>query len=237
LLKDLATAGQRIRVARGGRGGFGNLHYVSSTNQTPRQFQPGRPGQERKLRLELKLIADVGLAGLPNAGKSTLLSRVTNARPKIAAYPFTTREPQLGILELPGYRRLVIADIPGLLEGAHEGVGLGDTFLRHIERTRVVVHLIDLAPPEGSPSPIEAYRIIRGELEKYSPRLAARREIIVGNKLDLTGADEALEALRRELGLPVLGLSGVTGAGLREVSEAMWTAVEEVKRDEPPEAP
>lgn len=236
LLKDLVEHEEVVRVARGGRGGYGNLHYVSSTNQTPRQFQPGRAGQQRALRLELKLIADIGLAGLPNAGKSTLLSRLTNARPKIAPYPFTTKEPQLGILEMSGYRRLVLADIPGLIEGAHEGVGLGDAFLRHVERTRVIVHMIDLCPPEGSPAPVEAYRVIRNELEKYSPTLAARQEIIVGNKLDLTGAEESLAALRHALRKPVVGISGVTGQNLRELGEAMWSAVEQAKQAEP-EAP
>ncbi len=237
LLKDMVQDGQVVRVARGGRGGHGNTHYASSTNQTPRQFQPGRAGQERLLRLELKLIADIGLVGLPNAGKSTLLSRVTNARPKIAPYPFTTKEPQLGILELPGFRRLVLADIPGLLEGAHEGVGLGDAFLRHIERTRVIAHLIDLCPPDGSPSPIDAYRIIRGELEKYSDKLAACAEIIVGNKLDLTDAEANLDALKQALGKPIIAISGVTGQGLRPLAEAMWVAVDEARKAEPPETP
>ena len=237
LLKDLAVAGQTVRVARGGRGGRGNAFFKSSTNQAPRQFQPGGAGQDRLLRLELKLIADVGFVGLPNAGKSTLLSRLTNARPKIAAYPFTTREPQLGIAELPGYRRLVLADIPGLIEGAHEGVGLGDAFLRHIERTRVLVHLVDLAPPEGSPAPAEAYAIVRHEIEKYSAELASRREILVGNKLDLTGADTALQDLRNSLGRPVLELSGVTGRGLRPLLEELWLAVEEARRAEVERAP
>jgi GTP-binding protein len=186
----------------------------------------------------LKLIADVGFVGLPNAGKSTLLARLTRARPKIAAYPFTTREPHLGIVELPGYRRLVLADLPGLIEGAHEGVGLGDTFLKHIERTRVILHVLDLCPPEGAPTPVEAYRMIRGELEKYSKQLAQRDEIIVGNKLDLTEASDALAELRAELDRPVLGISGVAGTGLRGLTEALWNAVEEVRRSEiaqPPE--
>lgn len=227
LIKDLIETGQRVRVARGGRGGRGNTMFATPTHQTPREHEPGRPGQERTLRLELRLIADVGFVGLPNAGKSTLLSRLTNARPKVAPYPFTTKEPQLGITELPGYRRLVLADIPGLLEGAHEGVGLGDAFLRHIERTRVIVHLVDLCPPEGSPSPAEAYRVIRNELTKYSSVLAERREIVVGNKLDLTDADEALATLQTAINREVFGISGVTGQGLRPLTEAMWTAVEE----------
>ncbi len=226
LLKDLVHHGQRVRVARGGRGGRGNAWFRSATNQTPREAEPGGRGEERTLRLELKLIADVGFVGLPNAGKSTLLSRLTRARPKIAAYPFTTREPQLGIMELPGFRRLVLADLPGLIEGAHAGHGLGHAFLRHIERTRVIVHLIDLCPVEGAPAPIQAYRVIRRELERYSPHLAQRPEIVVGTKLDLSGAAESLTALRAALGVQVLGTSGVSGAGLRELGEAMWRAVE-----------
>ena len=202
LLKDLVQDGQAVRVARGGRGGRGNAYFVTATHQVPREFEPGLPGQERTLRLELKLIADVGFVGLPNAGKSTLLARLTRARPKIADYPFTTKEPQLGIAELPGFRRLVLADLPGLIEGAHEGVGLGDRFLRHIERTRVIVHLVELCPPEGAPPPAEAYRIIRRELEKYSAALAAREEIVVGTKLDLTEAPEALRTLSAALGRP-----------------------------------
>lgn len=232
LLKDLVEDGQRVRVAAGGRGGYGNQHFASSTNQAPRTAEKGRAGQERNLRLELKLIADIGLVGLPNAGKSTLLARLTNARPKIAAYPFTTLDPQLGILELPGYRRLVLADIPGLIEGAHEGVGLGDAFLRHIERTRVIVHLIDLCPPEGNPTPLEAYRVLRRELEKYSPTLAQREEIVAGNKLDLTGASDMLDELRRELKAEVLAISGVTGQGIRELAEAMWQRVQQVRQQE-----
>jgi GTP-binding protein len=172
----------------------------------------------------------VGVVGLPNAGKSTLLARLTRARPKIAAYPFTTLDPQLGILELPGYRRMVLADIPGLIDGAHEGVGLGDAFLRHIERTRVLVHLVDLCPPEGAPTPAEAYRTIRHELAEYSAALTARREVVVGNKLDLTGAEAARQELEAELGVPVYGISGVTGAGLRELSEAVWQVVDEVRQ-------
>ena len=229
-LKDLVQDGERVCVARGGRGGRGNTHFKSPTHQTPREAQPGLPGQERTLRLELKLIADVGLLGLPNAGKSTLLARLTRARPKIAAYPFTTLDPQLGILELPGYRRMVLADLPGLIDGAHEGVGLGDAFLRHIERTRVLVHLIDLCPPDGAPPPAEAYRTIRHELAEYSAALAARREVVVGNKLDLTEAEAARQELEAELGGRVYGISGVTGAGLRELSEAVWQVVDEVRK-------
>lgn len=232
LLKDLVDDGEVVCVAPGGKGGRGNARFATSTNQAPREATPGRPGRERLLRLELKLIADAGFAGLPNAGKSTLLSRLTRARPKIAAYPFTTKEPHLGIMELPGFRRLVLADLPGLIEGAHEGAGLGDLFLRHVERTRVIVHLVDLFPTEGSPSPVEAYRIIRNELEKYSPALAARREIIVANKLDLSDSETALHEFQAALGRPVLGISGATGRGLRELAESVWNAVEAVRADE-----
>lgn len=237
LLKDLVQDGQQVCVAAGGRGGYGNLHFVSSTNQTPRETTPGRPGRERTLRLELKLIADVGFVGLPNAGKSTMLARMTRARPKIASYPFTTLEPQLGIAELPGYRRLVLADIPGLIAGAHEGVGLGDAFLRHIERTRVIVHLVDLCPPAGAPEPHAAYHTIRRELEKYNPALAERVEIIVGNKLDLTGASDALADLRRGLDAPVMAVSGVSGEGVRELAETMWTHVQAAREGEQRQPP
>jgi GTP-binding protein len=236
LLKDLMRSGQRICVARGGRGGRGNARFATSTHQTPREHEPGSQGQQRTLRLELKLIADAGLVGLPNAGKSTLLSRLTSARPKIADYPFTTRRPHLGIAELPGYHRLVLADIPGLIAGAHEGVGLGDAFLRHIERTRVIVHLVDLCPPPGQPTPADAYRIIRRELAKYSPRLAKRREIIVGTKLDLAGADDSLTVVHKTLGCPVLGVSAVTGRGLKDLLDSMWGAVQEVRQSEPGES-
>jgi len=237
LLKDMVHNEQSVVVGRGGKGGRGNARFATATHQVPREREPGEPGAERTLRLELKLIADVGLVGLPNAGKSTLLSRMTNARPKVAAYPFTTQTPQLGITELPGFRRIVLADIPGLMEGAHDGVGLGDTFLRHIERTRLIVHLIDLCPPEGGPTPIEAYRTIRTELERYSPRLAASAEIIVGNKMDLTDADAALEDLRKQLDRPVVPYSGATGHNQRQLAEAMWLAVQNAKLTEPSEAP
>jgi GTPase len=232
LLKDLVADGEQVIVGRGGRRGRGNARFASSTNQAPREAEAGLKGQERTLRLELKLIADVGLVGMPNAGKSTLLARLTQARPKIADYPFTTREPQLGILELPGYRRLVLAGPPGLIEGAHEGVGLGDAFLRHVERTRVIVHLVELCPPEGAPAPVEAYRMIRRELEKYSPALAAREELLVGNKLDLTEAPAALERLSGELGRSIVGISGAVGTGLRELAERMWRVVEDARAAE-----
>ncbi len=229
LLKDLNEPDMRICVAPGGRGGRGNECFKSPTNQAPRRADPGEPGQERWLRLELKLIADVGIVGLPNAGKSTLLSRLSRARPKIADYPFTTLEPQLGIVELRGFRRFVMADIPGLIEGAHEGVGLGDAFLRHIERTRVLLHLVDVCPMDGGPVPPEAYRIIRGELAKYSPSLAAKPELIVANKLDLTGAAGRLDELREALGRDVAGISAVTGSGLEPMAERLWQMLADAK--------
>ena len=222
-LKDLAAPDDIICVATGGKGGYGNTHFKSSTNQAPRYAEPGQPGQERKLHLELKLIADVGLLGKPNAGKSTLLSRLSAARPKIAAYPFTTRTPCLGIVELSRYRRFVMADIPGLIEGAHAGVGLGVEFLRHVERTRLLVHMVDICPPTGDP--VEDYRVIRRELEQYSPTLAAKPEIVVANKMDLTDSKASLQRFRKKLDLPVVPISGVTGKGLELLAERIWRAL------------
>ena len=192
VLRDLTRPGEEVCVVRGGRGGRGNKAFAGPTNQTPRHAEEGKPGQERLLHLELKLIADVGLVGLPNAGKSTLLSRLSSAHPKIADYPFTTLQPQLGIVEGPDDVRFVMADIPGLLEGAHRGVGLGDEFLRHIERTRVILHVVDAAPAEGAPRPDAAYAVVRRELAAYSAELAARPEMVVANKLDLTDAQAML---------------------------------------------
>lgn len=223
LLRDLDAPDATVVVAQGGKGGFGNAHFKNSQNQAPRIRTKGAPGEERWLSLELKLLADAGLVGLPNAGKSTLLSRLTRARPKIAAYPFTTLVPSLGIVELSGFRRFVIADIPGLIEGAHEGAGLGDQFLRHIERTRVVLHLVDLFPFEGAPRPWEAYRTVRRELEKYSAALAGKPELVVANKIDLQQHEAALDEFRRESRNPdAIAISGVSGAGLTELCERLW---------------
>lgn len=232
LLKDLNEPGQEVCIAHGGRGGKGNRHFVSSRFQTPRFAQEGEDPEERWLRLELKLIADVGLVGLPNAGKSTLLARTSRAEPKIADYPFTTLEPQLGIVELTHFRRFVMADIPGLIEGAHEGVGLGDDFLRHIERTRVIVHLIDLFPMDEQTTPAQAYRVIREELRKYSEKLASKPEIVVANKIDLTPDPRLeVEALSREIQRPVHAISGVTGAGLESLCERIWSLIEEARSE------
>jgi GTP-binding protein len=233
LLADLETPGRQITIARGGRGGQGNWHFRSATNQTPRYAQPGTIGQERMLKLELKLIADVGLVGMPNAGKSTLLSVVSAARPKIAAYPFTTLEPQLGIAILPGDRRMVVADIPGLIEGAHGGAGLGHDFLKHIERTKVIVHLLDLFPPDGS-DPAENYRTIRAELEAFSPALANKEEVIAANKIDLaTDQDAALDHLRSELkGKEIFPISGAARLGVEELLQALWRKLLKIREDE-----
>jgi GTP-binding protein len=228
LLADLGHGAQAV-IARGGKGGWGNEHFKSSINQAPKTADPGEPGEQKRLRLELKLIADVGLIGMPNAGKSTLLSTLTAARPKIADYPFTTLVPQLGIAELGPERRLVIADIPGLIEGASKGAGLGHEFLRHVERTRVLVHLLDAAPTDGS-NPADNYRTIRAELAGYSPMLAEKDELIVLNKIDLLPEGEvkaAVARLRADLQLgrddEVLAISGATHAGTRELLETLWS--------------
>ncbi|MCI0343147.1 MAG: GTPase ObgE [Planctomycetales bacterium] len=219
LLRDLAADGDRVLVAAGGKGGLGNPHFARATHRTPREATPGERGETRWLRLELKLLADVGLLGLPNAGKSTLLSRLSSAHPKVADYPFTTLEPVLGVVPLPDYRRFVIADLPGLIEGAHKGVGLGDRFLKHVERTRVLLHLVDAAPPEGTPRPVAAYRIVRKELAAYSAELAGRPEVVAATKMDIPEAKRGLQQLRRALGRdrPVIAVSAVTGAGLADL--------------------
>ncbi len=232
LIVDLDEPGKRFLIAKGGKGGFGNEHFKSPTHQAPREFEPGRPGEERSLKLELKLIADIGLIGKPNAGKSTLLSRISRAHPKIGAYPFTTLEPQLGIAELSNQRRMVFADIPGLIEGAHQGAGLGIQFLRHVERTRLLVHLIEIEPTDGS-DPAENYRIIREELAQYSPLLAEKHELIVVTKLDLLADDTehraAVELVEQVLGKKVLAISAATGVGLSEFLEACWKMLVEVR--------
>ncbi len=228
LVCDLVL-GDEIVIALGGRGGLGNDRFKSSTNQVPREQTDGDPGGELELRLELKLIADVGLIGKPNAGKSTLLSTITHATPKVAAYPFTTLSPQLGIAEVDPGRRIVFADIPGLIEGASEGVGLGHEFLRHVERTRVLVHLIDASPADGS-DPETNYRAIRDELMNYSAELAEKPEIVVLSKSDLiSDADEveaAVKAMRASLQLgaetQLLAISSANSQGLRELLEACW---------------
>lgn len=228
LIADVDAPGKQIVVARGGRGGFGNIHFKSSTNQTPREAEPGEPGETVRVRLELKLMADVGLLGMPNAGKSTLLRAVSKARPMVADFPFTTLKPQLGIAELDAERRLVFADIPGLIEGAAEGVGLGHDFLKHVERTALLIHLLDVAPLDGS-DPAANYQIIRRELANYSSDLAEKDEIIVLNKIDLVAPQERdalIDRLAGQLGFPrgerPMVISGATREGVRELLERCW---------------
>lgn len=224
-IDDLNEMDKVILVAKGGKGGFGNEHFKSATNQTPRDATEGEPGEVKTLRLELKLIADIGLVGLPNAGKSTLLSRVTKATPKIADYPFTTLEPQLGIAEMSNHRRIVLADIPGLIEGAADGVGLGITFLRHIERTRILVHVIDPDPIDNS-DPIKNYHTIRNELAKHSEVLANKYEIVAINKMDLLQTDDdrkaAISLFEDELQKEVFAISAVSGFGTDELLKRCW---------------
>jgi GTP-binding protein len=228
MLKDLNKIAMKVRVCRGARGGKGNKAFATPTNQTPRYAEPGKKGQERNIRLELKLIADVGLVGMPNAGKSSLISRCSAARPKIADYPFTTLEPVLGIVELSNFRRFVMADIPGLIEGAHKGTGLGFEFLKHIERTRIIAHILDIMPTAGS-DPAENYWAVRSELEQYSKALTQKEEVIIANKIDLDTDGKIVEDLRKKLNKTVYPISAVTGAGIRELSELLWQKVKETK--------
>ncbi len=230
-LADLAADRARCVVARGGRGGRGNARFATATRQTPDFFEPGKPGEERRLHLSLKLLADVGLVGFPNAGKSTLLQRISAARPRVAAYPFTTLVPHLGVAEV-GERRFVVADLPGLVEGASQGAGLGDRFLRHVERTRVLIHLIDVgnALLVGS-DPLEHYNKIRGELSAYAAELAHRRELVALNKIDLCADRERVEPLESELrarGREVFRLSGATGEGVAELLARTARVLDEV---------
>jgi len=230
LLVDLAEDGQRWLAARGGRGGFGNAHFASSTNRAPRYHQEGGEGEERELQLELKLLADVGLVGFPNAGKSTLISTISAAKPKVADYPFTTLEPHLGVVDLGEYRTFVVADIPGLIEGAHGGAGLGDRFLRHVERTRLLLHLVDVSSLSGR-DPVEDYEVINRELAAYDPQLAERPQIVVATKMDALDEPERLERLRqraREDGREFFEISSVTNRGVRELVRAVARSLEEL---------
>jgi GTP-binding protein len=228
LLKDLDEVGMKVCVCLGGQAGKGNRQFATSVYQAPRYAEPGKPGQERNLRLELKLIADVGLVGMPNAGKSTLISRCSAARPKIASYPFTTLEPVLGIVQLSGERRLVMADLPGLIEGAHKGAGLGFEFLRHIERTRIIVHILDIMPTDGS-DPVKNYHRIRKELEQYSKILADKKQVIVANKIDLDPQGAVVKNLRKHLKHRIYPISAVTGEGIKDLCELLWKKVKQVK--------
>jgi GTPase len=227
LLADLAEAGQKVLVAKGGRGGLGNARFATSTNRAPRKVQPGEPGEIKNLRLELKLLADVGLVGFPNAGKSTLISRISAARPKIADYPFTTLTPNLGVVGLSGDRSFVVADVPGLIEGAHRGLGLGHQFLRHLERTRVLVHIVDVSGASGR-EPVDDLDTLRRELELFQPPLAAKPQVVAANKIDAAPLDddeERIAALKKratELRLPFYRVSAATGEGVPDLLEAMW---------------
>lgn len=222
-LFDFTDADQRYVVAKGGRGGRGNARFVSSTHQSPTEHEDGRSGDERHLRLELKLLADVGLVGFPNAGKSTLISRLSAARPKIADYPFTTLEPNLGVVSAGDYRTFVVADIPGLIEGAHEGAGLGIHFLRHVERTRLLVHLVDVSESSVR-DPVHDFDVILNELASFSEDLAAKPMFVVASKIDVAQDPEriqALESAAKEKGLRFFRLSAVTGEGLEDLKFAM----------------
>jgi GTP-binding protein len=222
-LYDFTEAGQRFTVARGGRGGKGNARFATSTHQAPTEHTPGRPGQEKRLRMELKLLADVGLVGFPNAGKSTLISRISAARPKIADYPFTTLEPNLGVVQLPNFRSFVVADIPGLIEGAHLGHGLGIQFLRHIERTRLLAHLVDVSEGSGR-DPVEDFEIVLRELANFSDDLAAKPMIVVATKIDAAQNPERIASLRNlaaERGLAYFEISSATGQGIEALKNAM----------------
>lgn len=228
ILKDLTEVGQTVVVAHGGKGGKGNKAFASATHQVPRETTDGTLGEERWLALELKVIADVGLIGLPNAGKSTLLSRLSRATPEIADYPFTTKHPNLGIVSYGDDRGLVMADLPGLIEGAHEGVGLGHEFLRHVERTRVLVHLIEPFPTDDS-DPLHNYRMIRQELEQYSTALARKPEIVVLSKCELTNSGEVRDRIEHELTRPVLAISAVTGEGLADLVGQVSVLLQEIE--------
>jgi len=231
VLKDLAAAGDRVTAARGGKGGKGNTRFKSATNQAPRQSTPGGEGEHRLLRLELKIIADVGLIGRPNAGKSTLLSRLSRARPEIAAYPFTTKHPNLGRVQIDFDRSFILADIPGLIEGAHAGVGLGHEFLRHIQRAGILVHLVEPEPLDGT-DPLENYHAIRDELEKYDEQLGRRPEIPVVSKADLPGAEPLSRRLAERIGHEVPVISAVTGEGLNKLVATIARALDEHRRGE-----
>jgi len=230
---DLVREGQKCIVAKGGKGGRGNARFATPTDQAPTYAEKGKPGEERWIILELKLIADVGLVGFPNAGKSTLLSRLTRARPKIANYPFTTLSPNLGVMELDWNRRLVIADIPGLIEDAHKGAGLGHEFLRHIERTKFLAHVLDVSDFRER-EPIEAFESINRELTLYSENLAQKPQVVIANKIDTLSDKELLEKLRdyfERNGIPFFAVSALTGEGIEELKEGLWKFYETIRRN------
>jgi len=236
LLGDVTAAGQRLLVAKGGKGGWGNARYKTSTNRTPRKAMPGLEGEKRELRLELKVMADVGLLGLPNAGKSTLIRAVSAAKPKVADYPFTTLHPNLGVVRVGQHRSFVMADIPGLIEGAADGAGLGIQFLKHLQRTRVLLHLVDIAPPDPEADPVKDARSIAAELKKFSADLAKKERWLVLNKVDLMPAPEAdklcKEIIRRlRWKGPVVRISGLARQGTESLCQALMTRLEEIAAD------
>ena len=238
-LYDFTAAGKMFLAAAGGRGGRGNARFATSTHQAPRKTEPGDPGVELDLKLEVKLLADVGLVGFPNVGKSTLISRLTAARPKIADYPFTTLEPYLGVVAVDQECSFVMADIPGLISGAHEGKGLGVRFLKHVERTRLLLHLIDVAEHSGR-DPVEDYRIILEELEGFSPAVAKKPMLLVASRIDAAGDSARLFSLRefcRETSRPLYEISCVTGEGLDELKWAAWNMLEQIPRPGPETEP
>ena len=231
LICDLAQDSAQWKVARGGRGGFGNAHFTTSTNRAPRYHQTGSKGEERDLQLELKLLADVGLVGFPNAGKSTLISTVSAARPKVADYPFTTLEPHLGVVDLGDFRTFVIADIPGLIEGAHAGAGLGDRFLRHIERTKLLLHLVDVSSLSGRGT-VADYETVNRELASYNPSLTVRPQIVVATKMDAVDDPERVNSLRRraeEDGKGFYAISSVTNEGISDLMHAVKAKLDELQ--------
>lgn len=231
VMADLTEEGQRVLVAKGGRGGRGNARFVSSTNRAPRRVEPGETGEERLLRLQLKLLADVGLVGFPNAGKSTLIARISAARPKIADYPFTTLTPNLGVVTLSNDRSFVVADVPGLIQGAHAGHGLGHQFLRHIERTKALVHLVDVSGASGR-DPVEDFETITEELRRFDPKVAAKPQIVAANKIDAVDDPSRIDRLERHVrtrGLPFHRISAVTGEGVDQLLEAAWRQIAAVR--------
>jgi len=234
LVHDFARPNERIVIAKAGRGGRGNQHFATSTHQAPREHELGRPGEERTYRLELKVLADVGLVGYPNVGKSTLISRISAAKPKIADYPFTTLEPNLGVVsigEAPHEESYVVADIPGLIEGAHLGAGLGVQFLRHIERTRVLAHLVDVSDASGQPDPVEDFKVILGELKSFGHGLDEKPMIVVASKADVANPEKLkrLQAMAKRRKLPFYEISAVTGLGIEKLKYAIGERVSELR--------
>ena len=242
LIHDFSRPDERIVIAKGGRGGRGNQHFATPTHQAPREHELGRPGEERTYRLELKVLADVGLVGYPNVGKSTLISRISAAKPKIADYPFTTLEPNLGVVsigEAPHEESYIVADIPGLIEGAHLGAGLGVQFLRHIERTRLLVHLVDVSDASGRPDPVEDFKVIMGELRSFGHGLDEKPMIVVASKADVANPEKVkkLRTMAKRKKLPFYEISAVTGLGIDKLKYAIGERVRELRKDSEAQQP